>query len=199
MPIYRRTRSITALVASCRAVTLVRASAASRSTKRSSPFRRVSIPTSTASSRSRCSPTIRSRSKRRSCRRRRSDMDFTAQGGAVPFEHRIPERPARAHLGFRQPAARLPGVSRRAVRRRRAATQVAGADRPLSAVRCRSRQRPELPGLRSRHQRRWRLGRSTGTSAAMSATATPGAPACRTSARGRTAAAMTTPISTASP
>ena len=41
--------------------------------------------------------------------------------------------------------------------------------------------------------------RYMGTSAAISATATPGVPASHTSARGRTAAAMTTPISSASP
>ena len=81
---------------------------------------------------------------------------------------------------------RLPGVSRRPVRRRRPAAEMGRADRPVPRVRRRARQRRRAFPARTRNKNgigsRRRLRR---TPAATSARATAGARACRTCRRAR--------------
>ena len=129
-------------------------------------------------SRPQCSPTTRSRSKKRSCRPPRSVNGFTLKAGR--FLSSIGYLNAARHTWdfVNQPLA-YQALLGGQFADDGLQLKLAGADRHLLGVRRRSRPRPELPGLRHVTNGAG-AGRYTATPAATSATATAGAPACRT-------------------
>ena len=82
-----------------------------------------------------------------------------AQGRALPFRHRLPERDPPARVGLPGRAARLQGVPRRPLQPGRRAAEVGRADRSVRRARRRGRPRPQLSRHRPQQERRGRRQR----------------------------------------
>ena len=101
------------------------------------------------------------------------------QGRPLPVRRRLPERPARPHLGLRRRAAGLPGLLRRPVQAGRRAGALAGADRHLRRSRRGTGQRAQLPGQRPQQERLRRRPRVRARGRRHRRLRPAGAPACR--------------------